>query len=398
MHNNNNSHFLMEKFLHDKMNKIYIYHAISVFARSLIGIFVPIYLYKLGYLIKEILFYSIGQSIIFLLVIPITIKIVKKIGFKYTLLLTIPVYIVHIISLNFLTQFSFFFHLSWFTFGIFTGIFWPSYHSEIAMRGSNKSRGSQMGTIQIITTLFGTLAPIIGGYFLEFLSYYYLVIFVTCLLIISITPLLMTKDIKLKHYSFNYKKYFLFLKNAKYKKSRKTFIYTGIHSTLVIFLWPIMLFIILNENFFSYGSLITIISLISVLLIAYIKAFFNTKKKNEYLKKINICLSINWFFKSIAFLFSVVFIYIIESIYTLLNNMFNMTYMAIFYNNAKKNNYLDYIICRELYLHLTRIIFSLILIFIFAIFQETIMLLSIFIFLGVFVSLGFNSFKEELDV
>jgi MFS family permease len=298
--------------------------------------------------------------------------------------------------LNFIPQSDIYFHLSWLTFGLFTGLFWPAYHSEIALTGSKTHRGSQMGTMQILATLFGTLSPIVGGYFLEFTNFMYLLIFATIILTIGIIPLIFSKDIKLKNYSFPYKKYLQFIKSKKHKNSKKAFAYNGIYSILVLYIWPIILFILLSENFFKYGTLMTAVSLFSTLIILYIKAFFDKKDKNKFLKQINILLSLNWFIKSIIFLFGIIFLYIIESIYKLLINIFNMAYLSIFYNNAKKNSFMDYIILRELYLHITRISFSIILILILITMGENIITLSAILFAGVFMSLGFNCFREEI--
>ena len=390
-----NSHMVMHKFLHDKMSKIYLYHAISTFARSLIGIFVPVYLFSLGFPVITILAYSMGQSIIFLLTIPATIKIIKKIGFKYTLLLTTPVYILHILTLNYISDSIIYFHLSWFTFGLFTGLFWPAYHSEIALSGSRTHRSSQMGTLQILATLFGTLSPIVGGYFLEFTNFIYLMLFTTIILILGTIPLLTSKDINLQNYSFSYSKYLQLFKSKKHKNSKKAFAYNGIYSSLVLYIWPIILFLLLTENFFKYGTLLTAVSLLSTFIILYVKAFFDKGDKNKILKQTNVLLSFNWFFKSIIFIFGTIFLYIIESIYKLLINTFNMVYLSIFYNNAKKHNFMDYIILREFYLHLTRIAFSTVLIVILSIYGESIITLSAIAFSGVFMSLGFNCFREE---
>ena len=168
MTHSDHHHFEVNKLLHDKMSKLYIFQALIMFVKSLIGIFVPIYLFKTGYSLPFIFFYLLGTSITYLLFIPITIRIINFLGFKKIIILSIPIYFLHILTLNYVsTSNDIFFHLSWFSFGVYAAFFWPAMHSEIALNGSNKHRGSQMGTLQIITTIFSTIAPFIGGYILE---------------------------------------------------------------------------------------------------------------------------------------------------------------------------------------------------------------------------------------
>jgi hypothetical protein len=69
--------------------------------------------------------------------------------------------------------------------------------------------------------------------------------------------------------------------------------------------------------------------------------------------------------------------------------------MSIFYNNAKKVGYMDYIIMRELGLHGAKIILGFLLVFILAIFGEVKYIFYGIILLGVMVTLGLMSFKEE---
>ena len=70
--------------------------------------------------------------------------------------------------------------------------------------------------------------------------------------------------------------------------------------------------------------------------------------------------------------------------------------MSIFYNNAKKIGYMDYIILREIYLHSTKLFIGL---FVFIptllYFGESIITLSSLIFFGIFFAFGLSLIREE---
>lgn len=390
------SHFELHKALHDKMSKLYIFQAMFSFARSLIGIFVPVYLFKIGYSIIEIILYNIGFSILFLILIPLSIKVIRQIGFKYTIVYSTLFYLFHIIILNYVDGSYFFFHLSWISYAFFASLFWPTFHNEIAVSGSNKHRSSQMGTLQIISTIFGTAAPLIGGIFLEVSSYWNLLIFASIILALGLIPLLNAKDLKLKHYNFEIKDYVRLFKDKKNLKAKKSFAYEGANQSLIIIVWPILVFIFLKKSFINLGILITIVSFINLVFILYIKSYFDKKNKHYMLKKITKINSLSWFFKSIILLLSAVFLYIIEWFSKLIRSVFDMLYLSIFYNNAKKKGYMEYIILREFYHHSSKILFAFFMIVVLFIFGETLFALSVLAFTGVFTSLGISHLKEEI--
>lgn len=395
MNNHTHYHFELYKALHDKMTKIYIYQALLTFAKSLIGIFVPVYLYKLGYSFVEIILYTLGTSLIYLIMIPLSVKIINKIGFKYSLLLSTPIYLLHITFLNYLGESIIFYHLSWISFGLYVSIFWPTFHSELALNGSSKHRSSQMGTLQIISVIFGTLAPLIGGIFLDLGSYWYLLLFSSILVFLGLIPLLLAEDIKLQNYTFDHKDYFKFMKSKKNISSKKAFAFQGVDSILSLHVWPIIVFILLNESFFNLGALFSIIAFINLIFILYTKSYFDKKNKHLFLKKITTIISFNWFLKSIVTFFSTFFLFFVEAISKLAQNLFSMLFMSIFYNNAKKIGYMDYIIFREFYLHTAKLFFGSILIILFILFGQSIQILLGIAFSGIFVSLGLSYLKEE---
>lgn len=391
---NHHHHFILNKSLHDPMSKIYVFHALMTFVRSLIGIFVPVYLYSIGYSLVEIILYTIGHSLVYLIMIPIAVKLIKKFGFKLSLLVALPFYYTQLIFLNFAAN-PFFFHAAWLFFGIYMSIFWPVFHSEVAVNGSNKQRNSQIGTLQIIAIIFASIAPLIGGFILEFTSYWYLLIFSSILLIIGSLPLILAKDIRLKNFNFDYSDYFSLIKTNKFQSSKKAFACEGVDSLLNLKVWPILVFILLSMNFLKFGMLLTIVSIISVFLIFYIKTYLDKKNKQKFLKKITRLLSFNFFLKTTVIYFGSFFLYFIETFSKLILNTFNLSFSSIFYNNAKKLGYMHYIIFRELYLLSSQILFSLFSILILIFFGETLKVITFLIFFGIISSLGLSYLKEE---
>src|SRR3990167_7412628 len=97
------NHHSIHNFFKDKeLNHFYLTIAIITFGEALIGIFVPIYLYKLGYEIYQILFFYFLLSFYFVIFSYISAKIVSKIGIKHSILFAMPFLIFYMLGLNFI--------------------------------------------------------------------------------------------------------------------------------------------------------------------------------------------------------------------------------------------------------------------------------------------------------
>ena len=388
-------HFYLHKILHSKMNKIYFFQSLFTFVKSLIGIFIPVYLYSLGVDFSLILLFLAGTSLTYLLFAPLSVKLISKIGFKYVILFSIPLYMLQLISLQFVLDSIVFFHIIWFSYGLHMAFFWPAFHSEIAVNGSSKHRSSQIGTLQLLTTLVAASAPFIGGVFLEYVNYYSLLVFSIFLILIGLLPFFFTPDIQSKQLSFSYSRYIDFLKMPSKKKSKKAFFFEGVESILIHSLWPIVLFVFLQNNFFALGSLITIISIFSVICIVYFKSKLDLKDKHTFLKKTSKYISFNWFLRYIMLALSSGFLLLVEGIFKLIYSIFSLSFVSLFYNNAKSWNYMDYILFREFFLHSAKIIlcFLLYLLYLFVGFGS--IFFYVLILIGIVAPVGVSYLDKE---
>jgi hypothetical protein len=267
-------------------------------------------------------------------------------------------------------------------------------HSEIALSGDNKKRGNEIGNLQIIISIFTTFAFFIGGYFLDNLGYFKLFLFGSFLLIIASFLLLFVDDINLKEFSFKYKDYFKLFKRYK-NKNLISFVTEGLEGQFLIVIWPIIFFIIFKDSYVNLGMLFTFVSIISIILIVYFKNYLDKKRKEAVLNKVSKFISINWFLKSIVLFFSIPWIYLFESSFKLLQKALFISYWSIYYNNAKKKNFMEYIILRELILHVTKFLFvCFILIPYFYFFGEDFINLLFLAIAFSFLPLGYSFMKE----
>jgi MFS family permease len=378
------------------MSKLYLFQAFLTFVKSLVGIFAPVYLYSQGFSFPNIILFIMGISITYLTIIPHSIKLINKIGFRYTILLSIPIYLAHITTLNYIQSTEYMIFISSFMYGLHMATFWPAMHLEISVNSDKKHGSSDLGTLQILITIFGGIAPLIGGTFLELLPFSKLLMLSFVIIFIGLIPLLFSKDIKLKNYNFNYKDYSRIANNQRFQKSKKPFFAEGIESFLSVSFWPIILFTLVNQNFIKLGILYTAASVISIGLIVYLKKYLDSHNKRTIVKRTAKSISFVWILRMLAILFTGFFIYIVEMMAKLIYSTYNLTFASIFYSNAKKNSAMDYIIFRELYLHGAKLLFGLIALISVIIFGSEQIVLSSFLIIGVINTLWLSKLREEI--
>jgi len=123
-------HLLLWKILRNReISEIYAMMSLRVMAMSLISIFVPIYLYTLGYDIPSILLFFIVISMSHMLMSPVSAKISSKIGLKHCMLLSFLFYFLYYVMLSALGMEN---HIVYFTaalFGIAQALFWIPFHA-----------------------------------------------------------------------------------------------------------------------------------------------------------------------------------------------------------------------------------------------------------------------------
>src|SRR3989344_9061838 len=221
-----------------ELNELYASISIRAFSLSLIGVFVPIYFYLIGYPLISIFFFYIPVA-----------KISSRFGIKHSILFSIPSLIIFFFLLYSIEIFSWPLALLAVFSGLSTSMFWIPYHIEFAKFSDRKNRGKEIGFSAVIASLFSILGPVLGGIFLTIFGFKILFIVVSCLLFLSVIPLFFSKEVH-EPVPFSLSGFF---------KSQKitdilSFLGHGIENKLGTIVWPLFIFIfILGERYTSLG-------------------------------------------------------------------------------------------------------------------------------------------------
>ena len=346
-HHASHFHFLKDKAL----NRLYAAISISTFGESLIRIFIPIYLYNIGFSIYQILiFFGLVSLYFVILAYPVS-KIVSLIGERHAMAISIPFILIYYLGLFYIQEIPILFfilpifnslRLTFFDFG---------FHLNFLQHTERKKRGSQIASISILITIAAFLAPFLGGIIGQH-NFWNLFLVSSFFMVIASYILITSKDDYAK-IKFSLKGVFKNVISNKNRGNTLSFAGYAIESNIGSIIWPIFLITILGT--LSKTGFIISLSLIISVLVFYIMGKITDKFNNKSLLKAGTFLYVlSW----IGRIFSDTTnkIIIIDSYHNLSQKIVHLPWSNQSYSLAQKENSFRFIIGREIVFHIARAI------------------------------------------
>ncbi|PKL72722.1 hypothetical protein CVV26_00450 [Candidatus Kuenenbacteria bacterium HGW-Kuenenbacteria-1] len=334
---------LLPRLLKREVAELYITVAIKSFALSMISIFEPLYFYKLGFTIPQILLFYLATYILYFFIVPLGGKIINRFGFEHSIFFSVPFCILYFLTLYLISIYSFFILIAPIFLIIYKTLYWPSYHANLAKYGIEKERGKEVSALNVIDLLFGAIGPILGGLIITSFGFNILFIIVACILLVSVIPLFTTKEKFISKEIFSYKKCFERLFALGNRKAMWKFMGLG-EEMIYLIIWPIFIFLII-KNYSVIGGLMTLSLLISVFATSYIGYSFDNGNGKKILRKNLILYFILWLIR--GFISTPVGFFLIELFSKITNAGIHIPLMAHTYKKANKYGTLKYSIFFE---------------------------------------------------
>lgn len=348
-HENIHAHGLLHYYFKNKqIDGLYGSVALKSFAESFIAIFVPIYLLGLGFSIQNIALYFLVYLTTAIFCFPFGLTSNSKIGIKKTMGVGIIILILGYLLLNYLSSGNIHYLFVAFIFGISTAFYWSGFHLEFSKFSDKKKEASEISMLNILAIIAGAIGPVLGAIFISKISFNFLFLVVSSLLLLSIAPLFFTKDTKTK-YKFSLKE------TLRADTKRKAMAYQAgavLGITNGIF-WPVFIFLTL-KNVLSLGIIITATSMITIIFL-----FFIGRLSDKHKYKI---LKIGVFSHSFSWLTRLLFLtpigIFLNNLYSSLSSsMINLPFGKIVYERSKKvKDASTYFLFREFHFAIGRIV------------------------------------------
>jgi len=338
--------FLKKKAL----SELYLAMALRGLALSMVGIFIPLYLYyELAFPLKDVFVFYIITSVFFAIFTPVAAKFSNKIGFKYCILISSFFHITFFGLLLFLDILHPSLTLLAIVLGISQAFFWFSFHADFAKNSDHIHRGREVSLWFAFSSVSAILGPFIGGLVLSIpeLGFNWLFVFASFVLLSSAIPLFFFKKDKTR--SFSFKNIFSKIK----LKEAIAFIGNGMEGVASFVLWPLFIFVIIKK-YFLMGSLASVVSIFMIVFTVGVGKLTDGIKKRKIMR-IGVIISVlSWLVRGFVKTISQVFT--VTSIGASGSTLTNVPFSALTYDKIKKNNLIEFLILREVCLCVGRIL------------------------------------------
>lgn len=332
---------------------IYSARMILRISGALLGLFLPIFLYKLFDLdLKYVVcFYLIGHILYFFLV-AFGATYLNKIGLRRSFRISILLGALYYVSFYFLDRQVRFndFSFGWnpITILLFWNIviitlhrmmYWVPLHTDLAKFTSKGDRSKQLSAIEATTLALGAIGPIIAGWVLA--NYNYDVLFLVAVLVylISLIPLIALPHTR-ERFSWTYAETWKQFLSKERRTTVLAFMGDGAESVVGVVIWPIFIYELLSGNFFEIGALSSLIVFVTIFLQLGVGGFADKHNKNRMLHWGSVFYAIGWIVK--MFIVTAFHIFMASAFHNLTKIFARTPFDALSYDRAAdQGHYVD---------------------------------------------------------
>lgn len=272
-------HLRLHRLHYTEMNELYASLTLRAFAFGLVGIFVPIYIYNLGFSIAALAIFFIIDDIFRTIMYAPAAKLVARFGPKHLLIASYLLTFGYTILLFLLPESRWLLYPTAAFAGVGAAMFWMACHIDTATVINAKRPTSEYGWIRNLTSMAAALAPLVGGLIASTYGIQYTLLGAAFGLLVAVYPLLKTlepavpqRDVRLPLF-----------KTAPRRHLAANFA-MNFQSSVAILLWPLFIFLVVM----SYESvgIIASASLLLLLVVTWVIGRLGDRGKNSQVLKI----------------------------------------------------------------------------------------------------------------
>lgn len=266
----------------DELSELYVSQLLRSLGVSLIGLFTPIYLYKLGYSLTDIALFHVFWFLLRPVLDVVNGFIVAKIGPKHTMLLGAFMHVVYLALVLSLKD------MHWPLF-LVAGVGSSAYALHLIAMYVDFSKvkhsthgGKELGYLAVVERVGGALGPLAGGLIASFYDPRYTVGLAMFILILSAIPLFFTAEAVQVNQHISYK-------GLDYKSHIRDYISVlpfTLENVVSAIVWPLYaaVFLLGANTFAKLGAIATLSTISCIVLSRYIGSVIDDKKGRSLLR------------------------------------------------------------------------------------------------------------------
>lgn len=327
-----------------ELNELYVSVFLRTLSSSIISIFVPVFLYQLGFSIGQIaLFYAVDIAVMVLLY-PLGFFLATKIGVKHLMAIGTFLFLGFYLLMPLVEQ-GLYYLLPAVINAIANMFYWSGFHAQVTRVVSKEHGGKELSLFQILSILATLLGPLIGAILILFFSFNTTFVIVSFIMLLSVVPLFFTQEYFLEN-SLTLKDVFSQITMNKLFGH----IGEGIENYATIIVWPLFIYVLV-QGVLSLGIIVSLSALPIMWYVWKVSAHVD-KSPLQVLRYGVYASSFSWLLRPL--ILHPIGLFIMNFVNTLINNTIHVSFHKIIYLQAKKS--VSYIYFREVFLGLGRII------------------------------------------
>lgn len=249
----------------NELAELYISSMLRGIGLSIIGIFVPIYLYKLGYGVDIILLFFAGLFLVRIFADIIAAYCVARIGPKHTMLIGNILMVFTLAQLLALSYYDWPLWLIAVCFAFASAMYFLAYHVDFSKILHTDHGGKELGFMAIVEHIGGVFGPLAGGVIATLFGAEYTILIALALLIFATVPLFFSAEPTKGHQQLDFR----FLDYSKLKWDFISWTGACLEDNLKSILWPLYIAItIFTVNTYAGIGLVTSAATIAAIVAA----------------------------------------------------------------------------------------------------------------------------------
>lgn len=276
-HTGKHLHFHLTRL--SELKRLYWAHSVHALASSMTTIFVPIYLYKLGYGITAIMAYYLLVFVFQAVALYPLMKFSNRIGFNRSMGMALLLYGVYILVLATIPNFGWPLWLAGIIWATSISLYWAQFRACFAHSLLHKKNvGTAVGLSAALTLMAYGIAPAIGGAVATYFGIVVLYIIAMGCLVAAALPLFSGPEI-IRHKSFR-------LRDINLRRIwPDLFANAGgeIDDVVMVIVWPLFIFLLI-PTYIGVGVLSSVTVMASIAIALYTGRHLAKKGTGGYLK------------------------------------------------------------------------------------------------------------------
>jgi hypothetical protein len=253
----------MFRIRHTELNEIFLVMSLRSFVVGMIAIFVPIYMYTLGYSLRDIFIMNLLMYVFELAFEYLSALVRTEMGPKHAIALSLPFLVAHLWLLATLPVYHWPLWFAALCGGIAMALYWQGYHYDFSKSKRKGQATKDVSRMFIILAILGAIAPFVGSMIATYFGFNALYAVVIVTLGFVFIPLLKQSE---EHKKGK-------LKLGKFKVgpiARDMISYggAGLDASVSLVIWPLFVFFLLGS--YQAIGIITSATLIVTIGVTYL--------------------------------------------------------------------------------------------------------------------------------